>query len=249
MKWFDANLWMGLPTVPAFQPAAGAKELLAVLRRTGIDRALVWHVAQRDMFPGEGNRMLAEEIKDHDSLCGCWTLLPPQTGEVITSDFFQQMRRSRIVALRAFPGPHNYLLNRTVFGRFLDEVSERRIPLLLSPGGGAPWPVIYDLLKEYPALTCVVCDIGIWSADRFTWPLLETYPGVHLDTSLLALEEGGVEAAVGRFGAGRFVFGSGFPERYPEAAMLQLVHAEIPAPDRERIASRNLEALIGRIAW
>ena len=64
------------------------------------------------------------------------------------------MKKNRVVALRAFPAHHNYLLNRVVFGKFMDEVTERRIPLLLSlEKAGGSWAAIYQLLTEFPNLT------------------------------------------------------------------------------------------------
>jgi predicted TIM-barrel fold metal-dependent hydrolase len=134
-----------------------------------------------------------------------------------------------------------------VFGSFLDEVAQRRIPLLLSLERGVTWRDVYQLLGEYPELTCLLCDIGIWGQDRFVWPLLERYPRVFVETSLVSLEAGGLEAGVKRFDASRFVFGSGFPVRYPEAALLDLLQADLPVRDREAIASANLERLLSEV--
>jgi predicted TIM-barrel fold metal-dependent hydrolase len=80
--------------------------------------------------------------------------------------------------------------------------------------------------------------------DRYTYPLLERYPNVHLTTDMLSITDGGVEGIVARFGARRLVFGTGFPRRYAEAAMLQLAQAEIPEADRRAIASANLQRLL-----
>ena len=249
LEFFDANCYVGRPTRAVHQPAATADELLAALDRAGIRRALAWHVAQRDAHPAEGNRLLDKTIGDDAAtrLRGCWTILPPQTREVIDDAhaFFDRMKQAGVAALRAFPEAHRYLLRRVVFRSFLDELCERRVPLLLSLGGdNRGWPAVYSLLQEYPSLTLVLCDIGIWGADRYTWPLLENYPNVFVESSLLALEDGGMEAMVARYGAGRILFGTGFPERYPESAVLQLLHADIPEAERAGIASGNLESLL-----
>ena len=98
--------------------------------------------------------------------------------------------------------------------------------------------------EEIEEITCILCDIGDWGQDRFTWPLLEGFPRVYVETSYLSLEAGGIEATVERYGAGRLVYGSGFPKRYPEAAMLDLLHAQLAEREREMIASGNLSALI-----
>ena len=245
LTFFDANLCFGRPIRAVYQPAETAADLQRVMAHTGIAKGLVWHAAQRDYAASDGNRLLAKALAGRKNLFGCWAILPPQTCEVITPDFFLRMKRDRIVALRAFPDHHRYLLNRVVFGRFLDEVAERRIPLLLSlEKAGGSWPAIYNFLAEFPNLTCILCDLGCWNSDRFTWPLLETYPNLFLETSQLALEDAGIEETVARYGAGRLLFGSNFPVCYLEAATLALLHAAIPAADKRKIASANLEQLI-----
>jgi len=40
------------------------------------------------------------------------------------------------------------------------------------------------------------------------------------------------------------VFGTGFPKRYSEAAMLQLTHADIGDDDRQAIAADNMLRLV-----
>ena len=245
LDFFDANVWVGRPMrEPVFRPPTDAAELLAEMDRAGIRRALVWHITQHDDSPVVGNHLLAEMIAGEDKLRGCWTILPPQTDGLITPDFFQRMKEARVDALRACPGAHRYLLNRVVFGPFLDEVSDRRVPLLLSLQYGVTWPEVYQLLQEFPRLTCILCDIGTWSAERYLCPLLDAFENVVVETGMLALEDGGVENVVNRVGDRRLVFGTGFPERYAESAMLQLTHAAIAESAKGRIASGNLEQLL-----
>ena len=160
------------------------------------------------------------------------------------------MKENRIAGLLAFPERNRFLLNRITFGSFLDELTERQIPLFLTIGeGGLNFASLHELLDDFPALTCILCNIGIWGVDRFTWPLLEKFPRFYLESSLLSLEDGGVEAAVKRFGAERIVFGTGFPERYMEAPILQLLHAEIPESAKKKIASENLEHILNTASY
>ena len=245
LDFFDANVWVGRRTCETvFEPVTSAAQLLADMRRAGVRRALAWHIAQHDDSPLVGNRLLAEMIAGQEELRGCWSILPPQTDGLVTPDFFERMKQARVAGLRACPGAHRYLLNRVVFGPFLDQVSDRRVPLLLSLEYGVTWPEIYQLLQEFPRLTCILCDIGIWSAERYVCPLLDAFENVHVETGLLSLEDGGVENVVGRVGDRRLVFGTGFPERYAESAMLQLTHAAIPDDAKVRIAGENLDTLL-----
>ncbi|MEI6424397.1 MAG: hypothetical protein WCP55_19425, partial [Lentisphaerota bacterium] len=82
-----------------------------------------------------------------------------------------------------------------------------------------------------------------------TWPLLENFPNVRLESSLLSLEAGGLEETVRQYGASRIVFGSGFPERYIESATLQLTHADISDKEKKMIAKENLESIMAGIKY
>ena len=247
MDFFDINAYIGRPAKAIGKAVTQADHLLAELAPAGIATALLWHIAQHDASAPDGNELLSSLIDCQEELLGCWTILPPQTAEVIDEGFFGRMADNRIAAVRAFPDHHRYLLNRTVFGSFLDQLSERRIPLLLSLEKGITWPAVYQLLGEYPQLTCVLCDIGIWGVNRHTWPLLENYPNVYLESSLLSLAHEGLETTIARYGPERILFGSNFPERCPEAAALALLHAAIDETAKQKIATENSQQLFAQV--
>ncbi len=112
---------------------------------------------------------------------------------------------------------------------------------------GTSWQGVYTLMEDFPELTCILCDIGIHGVDRYTWPLLETYKNLYLETSLLALGYGQMEATVKKFGAERILFGSGFPERYPEGPACEVLHSGISEKDKEKISHLNLEKIISGV--
>jgi len=244
ITFFDCNACIGLPVVRVYRPAPDSADLMARLAHARIDKALVWHTLQFDYSPQEGNRLLAEDISGRSDVFGCWAIVPPHTREIIDTSFFDRMRASRVVALRAFPDKHNFIMDRIVFGKFLDEVSDRRIPVLVSAQTGMNWNSIQALLRDFPDLTCVICDLGSWGVDRRTWPLLEHFPNVYIETSYLSLAACGLQATVANYGANRLLFGTGFPNMYAHASVLDLVHSEISEEDKHLIAHGNLERLI-----
>lgn len=244
MRFFDCNAGFGLPAQRPLAPVATVEDLLAEMDRAGVERALVWHVAQHDAAPVVGNRLLAEAIAPHPRLYGCWTVLPNQAHEFPPPPvFFRQMRAARVVALRAFPDDHRFLLNTVAMGDWLAAMVARRVPLFLSMERGVAWRDVYALLAEVPELTCVICDHGCWGEDRLFRPLLARYPNVYVDTALYLLD-GGIEALVADYGAGRLLFGSGFPTSYFGGMMLALKHAEIPREAKLAIAGGNLARLL-----
>ncbi len=248
MRVFDCNAFLGLPARRPLAPVASAGEFLAEMDIAGVEKALVWHIAQHDVAPQTGNALLTDAIAQHERLVGCWSVLPNQAHEFPEPEaLFDQMRSARIAALRAFPNSHRFLLNEVSMGQLLGAMAERRVPLFLSIRRGCTWATIYDLLGSFPTLTCVVCDHGCWGEDRQFRPLLERYPNVHIDTAQYLLD-GGIEALVADYGPDRLLYGSGFPESHFGGMMMALKHAQIADGAKSAIAHGNLERLL-KEAW
>lgn len=242
MRFFDCNTYIGLPTNAAPGGGVSADELLGAMDRAGIARALVWHVAQRDYHPLAGNDMLAEAIAGRDRLVGCWTILPGCCGELGDLDeWFARAAGANVRAFRAFPQEGRYLLRGEAVGDVLARLLAARGPLILSVG--KEWQPVYDLLAEFPELRVILADVGCWGSDRYFRPLIERYPNTYVEISGHMLD-GGIEDLVGRYGPGRLLFGTGFPEAYHGAMMLALGRAEIAQADRQAIAAGNIERLL-----
>lgn len=245
MRFFDCHTYIGRPAGAA--PGATIDELLAAMDRAGIQRALVWHVAQRDHDPIVGNHLLARDVAPHDRLVGCWTLLPTVAGELGRLDeWFAAAGIAGVRALRAFPQENRYLLRAEAVGDVLERMVAGRVPLILSVYKSVAWENLYDLLAEFPELTLIVADVGCWGSDRYFRPLIERYPNVHLEISGYMLD-GGIEDFVGRYGPERLLFGTNFPAAHHGGMMLTLARAEIADADRQAIAAGNLERIIAEV--
>ncbi|MEI6424728.1 MAG: hypothetical protein WCP55_21105, partial [Lentisphaerota bacterium] len=158
LEFFDANAYLGRPQGIRTFGNIPKRELQNVLNANNITQALVWHYSQLEDHPATGNEILASVIAGKENLKGVWALLPPQTGEIIGKDFFNKMKKSGISALQVFPKKHNFLMRRTVWGAFMDEVSDRKIPLIFSMQFGIGWESLYTFLEQYPEITCILSD-------------------------------------------------------------------------------------------
>ena len=245
MRFFDSNCFIGRPLAAMLKPAPTADDLLAEMDRAGIEKALVWHVVQRDCAVPSGNDLLTEQLAGHaDRLTGCWAILPPQTGELPPPDeFCDAMAAANVRALRAFPDRHNYLLRRESCGPLLEVLIQRRIPLILEAHSPGQWQTAYDLLRDFPDLVCVLADMHVWGTDRWFRPLVESYEHVYVELSEYILD-GGVTAFVESYGAERLLFGTGFPKLEHGGVMLMLKHAEITDEQKQDIAAGNLERIL-----
>lgn len=256
MEFFDCNCYFGLPSKTPLSPAMcpTIDDLEAQLSRAGVAGALLWHYAQLDVSPQRGNGMLAEAIRGRDHLAGCWTLLPPVSDEMPVEVLLPAMKAAGVVALRAFPVRHRYVLNGLTLGPLLDAMVERHIPLIYSLRMAAAamdpyllWRDLHDLMRDFPALTLIITDHGSWGCDRYFRPLLDAYERVFVDTALY-FTDGGIESLVERYGdTARVVFGSGLPERYPGGMMMAIRHAEIPEEAKRAIAGGTMRRLIEEV--
>ena len=244
MQFFDCNVYFGLPAVRPLAAVADAAALAAEMQRCGVERALAWHIIQHDAAPRAGNALLADEIAPFPQLAACWAIQPNQAHEFPPPDeFLSQMQSARARAVRIFPNPQKFLLNAVSMGGWLEVLADRKMPVLLSVRYGADWRDIYDLLRDFPSLVCVICDHGCWGEDRLFRPLVEKYPNVYVDTAQYLLD-GGIEAFVRDYGPSRMLFGSGFPDAYFGGMMLAIRHAQISDEAKDAIACGNLERIL-----
>jgi hypothetical protein len=101
---YDVNLFIGCPSVKGTStPISSAFELLRELDEHSIKKALVWHIAQHDVSPVIGNELLSKAVAESERLLGCWTILPPQTGEVINESFFLDMKKEQDLCSSSLP--------------------------------------------------------------------------------------------------------------------------------------------------
>ena len=253
IRYFDCNTLIGLPAQSSVTPPATAESLVSEMSRAGIDKALVWHVAQRDACPLTGNTLLSQAITPFPQLMGCWSLLPDQTGELgDLSEWFTQAFSTGIRAFRCWPRTHRYLLHPEVMNNVCRYMIDHHIPLLFSLEFSFQneefdnWRQIYDLMRAFPNLTLILCDMVCLGSDRFFRILIEKYPNVYLEIGSYFLD-GGIKAFVESYGPKRLLFGSNFPAGYHGSTMLALAHAEISWEDKRAIASKNLENLLAGV--
>lgn len=227
----------------ADDPAA----LLSVMDRFEIEKAAVWHRAMYDYDPLKGNEILTEALADgSDRLLPVWTILP----DIVDTDFapavfMDAMKRHGVKLLRAFPQQNRYILCDVTMGQQLGLIQELKIPLYLEPQ--PDFGYIYQVLQEFPQLTVILCNIGIWPSARLVYPLLRKYPNVYFETGDFGMTRG-YEQVCEMFGSERLLYGSNFPSNSPGCSLHCLMTANISQEDRENIAHGNMERLLQEVA-
>jgi hypothetical protein len=243
MRLLDATAGFGTYRTRVFRSADTAAQLVEQLEFCGIDEALVYHTAQRFDHPVRGNARLLEEIAGCPKLMPTWTILPSATGEQPPpKELLVSMRERDIRALRLFPQDHRYFLDAVSWHDQVPLYVDQRIPLFLKAGLDR----VAEFLRAFPAATVITDTQGANPLDRYAWPLLDAYPNLYFETAGY-LTAGAIEACCQRFGAGRLVFSTGFPDYASGAALLTLAGADIPQTDRDAIAHGNLSRLLSEV--
>ena len=243
VMFFDAASSVG---DRADKPCPGIAELLKEMDRYGIDRALIRHNGSDTLGAENANSTLSRMVKEEDPqqrLVCVWHILPIQCGELPgPEEFFSSMKENRAGAVTLDPFNHRFVPCRLTVGKYLDEAAARKVPVLLNSFAGK-WNELYAFLKEFPDLTCIVHGGDKWGNDRYLRPLLEAYPGVHVELSGYWVPEGIADLAK-IYGAERLLYGGGFPRYNHGAAMLQLKHSGLSDREIALIAGKNLENML-----
>jgi hypothetical protein len=243
MDWFDCNASFGRSLQPGLTTLPDAQSLLGQMDFCGVSEALVYHIGiERDSAQAV-NRAIVEEVTGEPRLHPTWAILPPQTGELGTVEgLLGAMRERGVKALRSYPDEHRYLLNGLTFGPLLEEMVARNIPLILGPN----WQRATDLLAECPALRVIVTGSGSWGDDRYFRPLMERYPGFHLDISNYQLAEG-LPSLVQQYGSDQILYGSGTPRIQMGGSLLTVAQAELDDSQKQAIAGANLRRILSEV--
>ncbi len=249
LEFFDANCRLGTPMNGDMVYAADIAALLAEMDRVGVARALVSDVNAGHAGPVFSNPTLAAKLKDDASgrLCGVWHILPECCHELPEGDaFFAAMRESRIRAVKIMPAVHRWPVRRAAIGRQFDALAERRVPVILHIGEVGGWDKVYDIVERFPNNIYILSHTELWGCDRHLRPLLESCPGVHMETCEYWVADG-LADLVAAYGAERFLFGSGYPLWNHGQQMLAIRHADISDDAKQLIAAGNLERLLNGV--
>lgn len=221
--------------------------LIEVMDKYGITQSAVWHRSMFDYDPRKGNEILTDLMSGYeDRILPIWTILPAITDEEFVPDvFLANMKQHGVKLLKAYPLQNRYILCDVTMGEQLSLFQELHIPLYLEPQPGFEY--IYSVLKEFPKLTVILSNIGIWPSARLIYPLLEKYPNVYFESGDLGMTHA-YEQICQRFGSERLLFGSNFPSNYPSCSLNCLLTANISDAERENIAHGNMERLLREAA-
>lgn len=234
---FDANAYVGHSGTQG-DLALEAPQLIEEMDRFAIQRALVSHFAGLEYDAVEGNRALQRDMNAR--FTPAWTVSSERAS---LDDILAQNAR----AVRIWPGPlhFNFSSRPWCSGPLFEHLQDNRVLALISRPE-IEWNDFALLLESFPRLRVLLLDIG-YRSDRYLFPLLERFSGLHFDSSSYVGHRQ-LEWYLDRFGPERIVFGSRMPLFTPGAALAVLGTARVPDSVRLAVAGGNLRRLLGESA-
>jgi len=223
-------------------------DLIKVMDRSGISKALVFGSHAKFSQIEDGNSKLTKDIGGCERLLPCAVALPHHTKEFMDpGSFAGYLKSNDIRAVRIFPEFHGVSLYTWLWEDLFSRLETARIPVFIDLSLGhwsqeVDWGKIHDLCVSFPKLPFVMVRMGV-KTDRYIYPLFGKFENLHIETSYY-LVNNGIENMVRNFGSGRLLFGTGMPVYKPEPPMKTLEFADITDEDKRMIAGENLMKLL-----
>lgn len=192
------------------------------------------------------NAALYAAHANHSSLIPCPVVVPAGIGDLPSE---QEQIAAHIKqgsgAACVRPSIDYWSLVPWVSDTLFRALQERRMPVLcLERSVGLEQ--VGQLAERFSFLPIVLAGAG-YREQRLLLPLLETFPRVYLSIGNNYTVHRGIEELVARVGPERLLFGTGFPQAEPMAAVSQLMYADISDEDKQLIGAATMRRLISEI--
>lgn len=251
MYFFDCNVSYGvIGNKKPYRPVQDIGQVIKDMDRAGILKAVAYRNEQLfGVEPALGNRMIAQDVKDNPGVYGCWSVVPSDTAEIEGPDrILPAMKENNIIGWRISPGCHRFSKKPYVLEDYFEKASACHVPVFINTAHGYTLDETAEILDCFPELTVILTYDNIWPNDRYLRPFVRKYENVYLDLSQV-ITAGGLEDFIKWKGSSRLLFGSGYSVSYFGAGMLMVLQANISDQDKENIAYRNMERILGGIRY
>ena len=246
MKFLDARIQLG----PVCMPHEGApnttEEILEVMERCQIEKAIAYHSLAKEAELMAGNEALLQITGKDTPFLRQWIAMPSAFGEFYAPErLMALMKEHDVTTLRLMPKKCNFPLKPYVLGKLMDACADCHVPVFLTLHQDiAPYDV-YELCRDYPHVTFVICGVD-YRQNRILGPILEQCPNFCFGSSVYVVH-GGLKLLSDYGYTDRLIFETGLPNGSATAAVSLVNYAEISREEKELIAHGNMERLLSAV--
>ena len=226
---------------------AGAEERRAALAdlaawedRAGVERAVV----MPSPTPAPDNRALVETLAGDPRWIPCAQVDPNAPGAA--DEVRRAVTEGGCRMLKIMPAIYNAPPTGAAARALLDLARELGIAVNIHSGGNNSHPLeIGALARRYPEVPIIMDHMGYRNEGRAAIVAAQDSPNLYLGATIAAFEPSFVAAAVGEVGAERVIFGSNWPNCYPDLALEALRRGGFGREAEALIFGENLARLLG----
>lgn len=243
---FDVQCGFG-STPPGGREIFSAAMLLAEMDHVQIERALTRALPTAlEVDVPVSNERLYAACAEQARLAPCPTVVPNGARDIAPEA--AQVRvalRHGAGAVFIRPRTDNWSLAPWCCDRLFQALQQHRLPVICATA-----EVSYDdvatIAGRYPKLPCILTNVD-YRQQRIVLPLLDAFPNVYLSIGSNYIVHGGIEQCATVVGAGRLLFGTGYPDVDMGAAIAHLLYADISDDEKALIGAGNLQRLIEEV--
>jgi len=170
-------------------------------------------------------------------------LLPPAyASESYSKNELIELINNTKPLFRVHPIPDASPFLPWMYQWMFDILEESSIPLLVSLQE-LDLKELAQTLQEYPNLIIIITNTTQWLNRQYI-QIAKKFKNVYIDTSNI-IEYYGIENITNILGADKLLFGTNTPEKEPYDKIFQLMYCELSKEQKECIAYRNYDRLIG----
>ena len=242
MKIIDINLTVGgRDSVGREMDLAYVLELMEDYR---IDQGVCYH-QHALLDTKDGNSKMAALAKESDGKLSVCAVLDPILGaENLPGEgtLRERLAAFRPACLRIFPSFVRLPFHSFYWEEILEAANALALPLIVDYEYNDEFFCnIPDISAAYPNVKFILIRQGCCQGRR-VFPLLQKRENVYFTIERM-LDNLQIEEIEERCGCDKLLFGSGYPERPHTGALGLVMYANITAENREKILSKNWEAM------
>jgi len=256
MDFFDINCIASREIMESVSGGESAGDFYCLLSKNNIKKIVLTNKLSINYDWNTGNDELSKALQfnNNENVYFCFVLCPDVYHMFKFKDYLKNAYDNKVRLLRIFPKSHLFYLNDYYMQKIYDEISGLDFPLMLDLKElditGNKYFAIDDLrmlLSRHKRLTLILqTSLKQCMFNRFYFPLLEEFENLYLEISGMLLMDQ-VEHYVEKFGAGRLIFGSNYPETDFSINTARMEFAEISQQDKENICFNNLNNIFNNI--
>ena len=246
MKFLDARIELGNRCMLREGAPNTTEEILEVMERCDIEKAIAYHAISRESNIPAGNEELLKITGEDTPFLRQWCAMPSFFGEFLSPDeLLRQMKQHNVTSLRLLPKKCNYPPKAYMLNKLMGACAECHIPVFMTLHHDIDPGDLYELCKDHPDVNFVICGVD-YRQNRILGPILEQCPNFYFGTSVYVVHQG--LRLMSDYGyTNRMIFESGLPTGSATAAVSLIHYAEISSEEKELIAHGNMERLLSAV--